>query len=49
MAISKLKKIPTPAVIKMIKNMDPKDYAIKDAGINLLSDICLEGECQRLI
>ena len=36
----KTKKDLTPAVIKMIKNMDPVTQgAIKDAGINLLSDI----------
>ena len=36
----KTKKDVTPAVIKMIKNMDPiTQGAIKDAGINLLSDI----------
>ena len=36
----KTKKDVTPAVIKMIKNMDPVTQgAIKDAGINLLSDI----------
>ena len=35
----KTKKDVTPAVIKMIKNMDPVTLAIKDAGINLLSDI----------
>ena len=36
----KTKKDLTPAVIKMIKNMDPVTQgAIKDAGINILSDI----------
>ena len=36
----KTKKDVTPAVIKMIKNMDPVTQgAIKDAGINILSDI----------